>query len=164
MRLFSGILLLMTFVFSSCSDHQDNIVIFKEFTNQEWGRFEYLSGDFNVNKPQQKYDVVMEIVVNDQYPNIYETYQEGCPFLFNMTIKNPDGNGNRSRDYKFTLKDQDGNWKADNKNGHYSFKLPVIGEMTFTEKGTYNFKIENKYPKDPLYGIKSLRIECIKSK
>jgi hypothetical protein len=62
------------------------------------------------------------------------------------------------------LKDKDGNWKADKKNGYYVFSLPVMNEMTFSEDGVYSFKVENKYPKDPLQGIKSIKIECITSK
>ena len=164
MRIVSGILLLLSLFFSSCSNKQDNVVIFREFKNQEWERFEYLNGSFNVNKDSQKYNVIMEVSVNEDYPNVYETHQSDCPLLFNLTIKNPDGNGGRSKDYKFMLKDKEGNWKADNKNGYYTFRLPIMSEMTFSEKGVYNFKIENKYPKDPLYGIKSIKIECITTK
>ena len=164
MRIVSGILLLLSLFFSSCSNKQDNVVIFREFKNQEWERFEYLNGSFNVNKDSQKYNVIMEVSVNEDYPNVYETHQSDCPLLFNLTIKNPDGNGGRSKDYKFMLKDKEGNWKADNKNGYYTFRLPIMSEMTFSEKGVYNFNIENKYPKDPLYGIKSLKIECVTTK
>lgn len=163
MRIVSGILLLFTLLFSSCSNKNDNIVIFKEFNNQEWERFEYLQGDFHVNKAS-KYDIIMEVLVNDNYPNVYETHQSDCPLLFNLTIKNPNDNGKRSKDYRFMLKDKDGNWKADKKNGCYVFKLPIMGEISLSEKGTYNFKLENKYPKDPLQGIKSVTLKCVNSK
>ncbi len=164
MRIVSSIFLLLSLALSSCSNKQDNVVIFREFKNQEWERFDYLNGSFNVNKDSQKYDVIMEVLVNENYPNIYEAHQSDCPLLFNLTIKNPDDNGGRSRDYKFMLKDKDGNWKADNKNGYYTFRLPIMSEMTFSEKGVYTFKLENKYPKDPLYGIKSVKIECVTTK
>ena len=163
MRKVSAILLFLSFCLASCSSKQDNIVIFKEFKNQEWGRFEYLSGNFDVNKAPQKNDIVMEIMVNDDYPNIYESHQNDCPLIFNLTIKNPEGMGGRSKNYKFMLKDKDGNWKADKKDGYYTFRLPIISEMSFSEKGTYSFKLENKYPKDPLYGIKSITLKCTKS-
>ena len=106
----------------------------------------------------------MEISVNDNYPNVYETHQSDCPLLFNLTINNPGDNGRRSRDYKFMLKDRDGIWKADKKNGCYVFKLPIMEGISFSEKGVYNFKIENKYPKDPLQGVKSVTLKCINSK
>ena len=41
MRVVSGILLLLALLFSSCSNKQDNVVIYKEFQNQEWERFEF---------------------------------------------------------------------------------------------------------------------------
>lgn len=164
MRVLYSIVLLLSLFLSSCTSKQDNIVIYREFGNQEWERFEYLTGDFNVNKTSQKYDVVMEVTVNDNYPNIYENHQSDAPLLFNLTIKNPDSNGGRSKDFRFTLKDKDGNWKADKKNGYYIFRLPVMSEMSFSENGIYSFKVENKYPKDPLQGIKSIKIECVTSK
>lgn len=164
MRFIYIFLLLSLLPLVSCTSNNDNIVIYKEFQNQEWYRFDYLNGSFNVNKTSDKYDIIMELTVNDNYPNVYENHQKDCPLLFNMTIKSPNDSGSRSKDYKFKLKDKDGNWKADKRDGHYTFKLPVISGMTFVEKGEYNFKIENKYPKDPLYGIKSLTIKCVNSK
>lgn len=164
MRVLYSIVLLLSLFLSSCSNKQDNIVIYREFGNQEWERFEYLTGNLDVRKTSQKYDVVMEVTVNDSYPNVYENHQSDAPLLFNLTIKNPDSNGGRSKDFRFTLKDKDGNWKADKKNGYYIFRLPVMSEMSFSENGIYSFKVENKYPKDPLQGIKSIKIECVTSK
>lgn len=164
MRVLYSIVLLLSLFLSSCTSKQDNIVIYREFGNQEWERFEYLTGNLDVRKTSQKYDVVMEVTVNDNYPNVYENHQSDAPLLFNLTIKNPDSNGGRSKDFRFTLKDKDGNWKADKKNGYYIFRLPVMSEMSFSENGIYSFKVENKYPKDPLQGIKSIKIECVTSK
>lgn len=163
MRKISSVVLFILLALISCTKNHDSIVISKYFNNQEWGRFEYLEGVFDVNNVSHKYDVVMEVMLDDSYPNPYEMHQNDCHLLFNLTIKNPDGNGARSKDYKFALKDKDGNWKAEKENGYYVYKLPVIGEMTFGDKGAYAFKLENKYPKDPLYGIKSLTLKCVKS-
>ncbi len=160
MRLFSSLLILSLFVFGSCSNKHDNIVIYKEFPNNEWPRFDYLNGEFEITSPGE-YDVVMEIIVGDEFPNTYEISRDDSTFPFNMTIKNPGDSGSRSKDFKYKLKDQDGNWKADKVDGYYVYHLPVISEMTFGEKGTYRIKIENKYPKDPMQGIKSLTLKCI---
>lgn len=164
MRIVYNIVLLLSLILTSCSNRQDNIVIFKEFNNQEWERFDYLNGEFNVDKPSQKYDIVMEVLVNDDYPNVYKAPSKDCPLLFNLTINNPNGNGKRSNNYRFMLKDTDGNWKADKKDGYYVFKLPLMEKISLNEKGSYNFKIENRYPKDPLQGIKSVTLKCINSK
>lgn len=164
MRFASSLLLLSLFMLISCSSNQDNIVITKEFPNNEWERFDYLNGIFTVDKAPAKYDIVMEVIVNEDFPNVYENHKKDSSLSFNMTIKNPNNSGIRSKDYRYMLKDNEGNWKADKKDGYYTFKLPIISGMTFGEKGDYNFKIENKYPKDPLYGIKSLTIKCVHSK
>jgi thioredoxin-related protein len=74
MRALYSIVLLLSLFLTSCSSKQDNIVIYREFKNQEWERFEYLTGDFDINKASQKYDIVMEVAVNDSYPNVYENH------------------------------------------------------------------------------------------
>lgn len=164
MRSVINIILLSLFFIASCSGNKDNVVIIKDFDNEEWSRFEYLNGEIKIDDESEKYDIIMEIKVSDSYPNTYVNHQDDSSLLFNMTIKYPDGSSTRSGNYKYTLKDNDGNWKADKENGYYTFRLPIINEMTFGEEGVYTFKIENKYPKDPLYGVKSIIIECKRSK
>ena len=154
----------ITLMLASCSNKQDNNVISRSFTNEEWSRFDYLNGEIDIKDVPAKYDIVMEVVLNEIYPNAYENSRHDCSLKFNMTIKNPNDNGSRSRDYNYNLKDKEGNWKADKKDGYYTFKLPIISGMTLGEEGIYQFKIENKYPKDPLQGIKSINIKCITSK
>lgn len=161
MRFILGLLFAVFISLTSCSSRDNGIVISKEFTDEQWARFDYLEGNIDIDKTSEKYDVVMEVAVSDIFPNIYENHQDNSTLSVNLTIINPDNNGMRSRNYNFNLKDKDGNWKSENVNGYYIFKLPMISEMTFTEKGTYKFKLENKYSKDPLYGIKSLTIRCI---
>lgn len=161
-NIFSFVILMMTLLVS-CSGKKDNIVIYKEFQDNEWPRFEFLNGTYN-NTEIQEYDIVMEVVVTDIYPSPYENHQKYGDLSFNMNIKYPNDSGSRSKDYTFKLKDKDGNWKSDKKNGCYTFLLPITNEITFNEIGTYKFKIENKYSKDPLSGIKSLKIKCIDSK
>lgn len=161
MRYTLGLLLGLFIALSSCSNKHDNILITKDFNNEQWSRFDYLHGDFNVSKAPIKYDIVMEVTVSEVFPNVYKTYQDESVLAFNLTIVNPENNGSRSKNYSFNLKDKDGNWKADNTDGYYHFKLPIMAGMTFTEKGSYTFKIENKYPKDPLYGIKNLTLKCV---
>lgn len=163
MRKIFFIILSLIFI-TSCSNNNDNIVINKEFENQEWSRFDFLEGSINVEKVPVKYDIVMEIMVSEIYPNTYENHREDSSFSFNMTIKNPNGSGARSKDYNYNLRDKDGNWKSEKQGEYYVFKLPLISEMTLGEEGVYNIKIENKFPKDPLQGIKSLTLKYNQSK
>ena len=152
-------ILVFMILMMSCSKKQDDIIISTKFQGETWGRFDYLTAFYEVRKAPMTADVIPEVVVNDDYPSKYPNHQDDGSFKINMTIKTPEG-GSRSRDYSFNLKDKDGNWKSEKINGCYTFNLPLISKMTFGEKGDYQFKIENKYPKDPLCGIISLKIKA----
>lgn len=163
MRNIFFIILSLLFI-TSCSSNNDNVVISKDFENQEWSRFDFLEGTLNVDKAPVKYDIVMEIMVSEIYPSAYENHRDDSSLKFNMTIKNPNGSGARSKDYNYNLRDKEGNWKSDKQGDYYVFKLPLISGMTLGEEGEYNIKIENKFPKDPLQGIKSLTLKYNQSK
>lgn len=164
MNRYIKIIILFLIFLSSCAKKQNNIVISKNFSNEEWARFDYLNGEFEITKAPAVYNIVMEITVSEVYPNIYPYHQDDGSFLFNMTIKSPENEGFRSRDYKFRLKDKEGNWKADKVDGYYTFHLPIINDITFSETGVYRFIIENKYTKNPLFGIKDLTLKCLDTK
>lgn len=145
----------------SCSEKQESSVISKDFQDETWGRFEYLEADYNVVKAPMTADLVMDIDVSDVYPNIYPYHgAENEMFVIVLSIETPDGSS-RAREYKFRLKDREGVFKSEKIDGYYHFELPLINEMSFNEKGEYHFKVENKYTKDPLYGIKRLNINCL---
>ena len=158
MRHLINIAIISLFLFLSCTNKKDNKIIIKEFQNKEWSRFEYLEGEMNIKDVPVKFDVIMELVVSDQYPSTYEMHQKNGDFLFNLTVLNSNGIY-RTKDYKFKLKNNEGYWNADKKDGYYTFRLPVINEMTLSDSDTYKFVIENKYSKDPLQGIKSLTLK-----
>lgn len=155
MHRFINISIIALLLFSSCTSKKDNNIIIKEFQNEEWSRFELLEGDMDIKDVPVKFDVIMEVVVSDQYPSTYELHQKNGDFLFNLTVLNSNGTY-RTKEYKFKLKNNEGYWNADKKDGFYTFRLPVINEMTLSDSDTYKFVIENKYSKDPLQGIKSL--------
>lgn len=163
MRYFIKIIIISLITFSSCVKRQDNNIVVKVFQNEEWSRFEFLEGQMEIKKVPAEYDVVMELVVSDQYPNTYEMHQKDGTFMFNLTVYNSNGIY-RTNDYKFRLKNNEGYWNAEKKNGYYTFRLPVINEMTLSDSDTYKFVIENKYSKDPLQGIKSLTLKYVNSK
>lgn len=154
-------LIIFALSFSSCSEKQDTKVLSRDFQDEIWGRFDYLEAAYNVVKAPMTADVVMDIEVSDVYPNIYPYHgAENEMFVIVLSINAPDGSS-RAREYKFRLRDGEGNFKSEKVDGYYHFELPLINEMSFNEKGEYHFKVENKYAKDPLYGIKSLNINCL---
>ena len=163
---FNIFILLIIFMlgFVSCSEKQDSAVLSRDFEGEVWNRFDYLDASFNVVKAPMIADVVMEIEVTDVFPNIYPYHDaDNGVFYIAMTVSSPDG-ARRAREFKFGLKDKEGNFKSEKVDGYYHYELPLMSEMTFSEKGAYDFRIENKYSKDPLYGIKSLKINCLTKK
>lgn len=163
MRYIFNILILSVLIFSSCKNEQDNVVIYKEFSNNEWSRFDFLSGEFNIKNNNAKYSLTMIVKVNDNYPNAYISNEVDGRLLFNLSIKNFNGEDSRSRDFQFSLKDRDGNWKCTKVDGNYEFRLPLYEELTFGNAGLHTFKLENKYPKDPLQGIEEITLKCVKN-
>ena len=162
-RHFGFFIALIIFALSlvSCAEKQDSNVLSRDFQGETWGRFDYLEASYNVVKAPMTADLVMDIDVSDVYPNIYPYHgSENEMFVIVLSIEAPDGS-TRAREYKFRLKDREGNFKSEKVDGYYHFELPLINEMSFSEKGEYHFKVENKYSKDPLYGIKSLNINCL---
>ena len=150
--------------FVSCKEKQTGDVLAREFDGEIWHRFDYLTASYNVVKAPMTADLVLEVEVSDVYPNVYPYHDDdnGC-LTIEMTITSPDGS-RRSREYFYRLKDKDGNFKSEKVDGYYHYSLPLINEMSFSESGEYVIKVENKYSKDPLYGIKSLNINCLEIK
>lgn len=148
----------------SCSEKQNGMVLSKDFQDEVWNRFDYLYATYNVVAAPMTADLVMEMDVSDVFPNIYPYYDdENGIFAITLSINAPDGSS-RARDFRFRIKDSEGNFKSEKIKGYYHFELPLINDMSFNENGEYHFKIENKYSKDPLYGIKSLNINCLQIK
>ena len=157
-------LIITVLTFASCGKKQESTVISRNFEGETWGRFDYLEADFNVVKAPMTADLVMDIDISEVFPNIYPYHDaDDGLFVITLIIKSPDG-GRRAREFKFRLKDSYGNFKSERIDGYYHYELPLINEMSFNENGVYKFKIENKYTKDPLYGIKCLNINCLQIK
>lgn len=155
-------LIIIALCLNSCSNKQDGLVLLKDFQGEMWGRFDYLEASYNVVKAPMTADLVMDIEVSEVYPNDYPYHgKEDEMFTFELSVNAPDGS-RRTREFKFRLKDSEGNFKSEKNGGYYHFELPLIDEMSFNTVGEYHFKVENKYSKDPLCGIKRLSINCLK--
>lgn len=161
--LFVFVLIMTALTLSSCGRKQDGTVVAVDFQAETWGRFDYIDATYNVKKAPMTADLVLFVTVSDVFPSIYPYYDNNDKLSICLSISSPDGTG-RNREYQFRLKDKDGNFKSERIDGYYNFELPLISGMSFSEPGDYTFRIENKYPKDPLYGIKSLTIKCLQSK
>lgn len=157
-------MIIIALVFLSCSGGQnEQIVVSRDFPEEQWGRFDNVTATFNAAKAPVTVDVMMEIAVSDDFPDVYEYYKSESEFAFCMSFEGADGS-RRAREYSFILKDGDGNWKSEKTDGYYHFRFSLINELNINETGKYKFNIENKYPRDPLCGIKNLTLKCVPSR
>lgn len=163
-RIWAIAMIMIALGFIACSNKQnEQIVVSKDFPNEQWGRFDNVIASFNAVKVPTVVDVIMEITVSDDFPDVYEYYKSENKFCFCMSYEGADGS-HRAREYSFMLKDNDGNWKSEKIDGFYHFQFSLINELNINEVGENKFNIENKYPRDPLYGIKNLTLKCVPSR
>lgn len=144
------ITLLAALLFVGCS-RQTKVaeVLHRDFYATTWERFDYVYNDL-VLKEETSFDLTLRMGFTNDYP-----YDD-----FSMVFTIFDGNGNpyRSKGYKFNLKDDDGNWKSQMKDGSYTFEFPINKQLTITEPGTYRFQIEYRMPITPIVGVKELTL------
>lgn len=155
-------LIIFVLSFVSCSESatekQDSVVLSRDFQGETWARFDFLEGTYAVSNAPMTADLVLEIDVTDDYPNVYpHPENDKAEFAITLSVNAPDGSG-RNFDFSTRLKDNNGKFKSENVNGSYHFEITLLDDMSFGENGEYRFKIENKYSKDPLYGIKKLKV------
>ena len=133
-----------------CSHQEKNTeLIHRDFYETLWERFDYVRNDIEI-KESTTYDLALRISFTEKY-----TYND-ISLVF--TIYDANGTPYRSKGYKFDLKDADGNWKSELKDGCYTFELPINKSLQITDPGTYRFQIEYRMPITPILGVKSLML------
>lgn len=134
----------------SCEHKQsDGIMLHRKFYQTVWERFDFVTNQIEITEPTT-FDLGLRIGFTDDYPFDY------IDLVF--TVLTSDGTPYRSKGYKFSVKDKEGNWKSDSIDGVYNFELPINKALQITEAGKYSFKIEQKMPKTPLVGITELTL------
>lgn len=133
-----------------CNLRKDNnCLLHRDFFNNSWERFDYVYNDIEIQEGCS-YDLTAKLSFTDDYPFDY------ISMVFN--VFDEEGTPYRSKGYKFKLKDAEGQWNSELKDGCYTFELPINKELQLTEKGKYRFQIENRMPITPLMGVKELSL------
>lgn len=104
------------------------------FTGNTWQRFIFLNFEFNIEKPDQAYDILVVLRYNDEFPS--------QALLVNLAMFLPSGE-ERVREYKLEIRDKEDNLLGEKKAGYYERIIPVRREMRFYEPGLLKFEIEN---------------------
>lgn len=121
----------------------------RSFYNTVWERFDFVSTNIEVAEPTT-FDLSLRISFTDDYPYDY------IDLVF--AVLTNEGDRYRAKGYKPKLKDADGNWSSELKDGCYTFTLPINKELLINDPGIYRFQIEQKMPITPLVGVKELTL------
>lgn len=121
----------------------------RSFYNTVWERFDFVSTEVEVTEPTT-FNLSLRISFTDDYP------YDHIDLVFAVLTK--EGDRYRGKGYKPKLKDADGNWSSELKDGCYTFTLPINKELLINDPGTYRFQIEQKMPITPLVGVKELTL------
>lgn len=143
----TGCLLLC--LFGCVQQGKDSALLHRDFYETLWERFDYVKEDVQVTE-ETSYDLSLKIVFTDDYP-----YND---FSMVFTVFSADGNPYRSRGYKFNLKDPEGQWNVEGKDGYHTYVLPINKDLRIVDAGTYTFQVENRMPITPLVGVKELTL------
>lgn len=122
-------------------------ILHRDFFNTVWERFDYVTNEVEI-KEATSYNLSMRISFTDDYP-----YED---FSMIFTVFDDKENPYRSKAYRFTLKDSEGNWNVEKVNDCYTFTLPINKQLSIVDPGKYKFQIEQKQPITPLVGVKQL--------
>lgn len=134
----------------SCHSRQDGgVLVARAFPTMSWERFDYVEETLTVEKPTT-YDLDLDVVFDEKYDFDY--------FSTVFTVFDASGRPLRSKNYKFTVKDRDGSWKSELKDGTLCFRFPLNSQLSLNEPGTYTFQLENRMPITPLTGIREISI------
>ena len=148
MKRFGFVVMVLLLGFCGCTQKKaDKELLRREFYNTIWERFDYVSNEVEV-KASTTYNLSLQISFTDDFP-----YDD---FSMIFTVFDEREMPYRSKEYKFNLKDGEGNWNAEKKDGCYTFTLPINKQLTIVDPGRYKFCIEQKHPITPLVGVKEL--------
>ncbi len=132
--------------------HQANnnkTLLQRDFYETVWERFDYVTCDRIINEPTT-FDLSLSISFTDDYPyNVISLV---------FTVFDESNNPYRSKGYKFNLKDGEGHWNVEKVDGCYTYSLPINKQLTISEPGKYQFRLEQKMPITPVVGVKALTL------
>lgn len=128
---------------------KSNDILSRSFMGDTWERFDFVTNDIEIEE-ETTFDLSMDISFTEAYP-----YND---FSLVFSVFDAYGNPYRSKAYKFSLKDNEGNWKSELIDGCYTFNLPINSALTLNELGKYKFQIEHRMPITPIEGVRSLKL------
>jgi len=133
----SGIFVIMVLINLSSCIEDDTVSQIHTFTTATWERFEHLNFEFEIDDPEEAYDISVIIKHTSQYPNE--------KLYVNIVMITPGGE-ERIKDYNLFIKDRDGKFIGYETDGIYNRVIKIREGMRFYEAGSLKFDIENLMP------------------
>ena len=148
MKRFFMVVMVVCMALTGCRQQEQNKeVLHREFYNTVWERFDYVRNEVDV-ATATTYNLNLQISFTDDY-----AYND---FSMIFTVFDSNENPYRTKGYKFKLKDEEGNWNVEKKDGCYTFTLPINKQLPISDPGKYQFVVEQRMPITPVVGVKEL--------
>ena len=121
---------------ASCSKQK----VFEKYIdieNYKWKRTNVIKFDVPIEDVTTNYDVTLAIRHTSYYPY--------ANIRVNVTTTYPAGDM-RTKDHNVFLRNTDGTFKGEGAGDLWDITYPVMTDVTFPEKGTYVFEVQNVMP------------------
>lgn len=136
----------------------DSSKVYQKFTDMpdnKWARENVVTFEVPIEDTTSAYDV--EIAVR------HTSYYTWANLMVNLTSVYPSGE-ERTKDYEIFLRSTDGSFKGEGAGDIWDLNYEAIKQVTFPEKGTYIFKVQNIMPTMETADIMQIGLIVKKSK
>lgn len=110
---------------------------FEDIPNNTWTRGNVVTFEVQIDDPAPAYDVELALR--------HTSYYTWANLMVNLTTVYPSGE-ERTRDYDFYVRNTDGSFKGEGAGDLWDINFEWLTDVTFPEKGTYVFKVQNIMP------------------
>jgi gliding motility-associated lipoprotein GldH len=131
-----GLFLLSMILLVSCNSKKifEN---YQDIENMKWSRDKVVTFEVDIEDTSTPFNVELAIR--------HTSYYVWANLKVNLTTIYPSGE-ERTRDYDFFLRNEDGSFKAEGAGDLWDISFPLLDKINFSETGKYIFKIQNIMP------------------
>ncbi len=136
MRKYAYLFLISAVLLTSCSKRK----VFEKYIdidNYKWKRANLIKFEVPITDTTTNYDVTLNVR--------HTSYYAFANILLNVTTTYPAGDM-RTKDYNIVLRNDDGTFKGEGAGDIWDLAYPVMTDVTFAQKGTYTFEVQNVMP------------------
>lgn len=110
---------------------------FEDMPNNTWSRDNVVTFTVDIQDIASNYDVDLAVRHTSYYP--------WANLKVNLTSVYPSGE-ERTRDYEFFVRNTDSSFKGEGAGDIWDINFEWLSDISFPEKGTYTFKVQNIMP------------------